>query len=84
MVAPRLANIDLPVPGGPIQHVVPSGGGDFQSPLDGFLSFDLGEIQFLVVRLGENPVDIHLGGGNWSFPCEKACCFAQVLDGNHR
>ena len=64
------------------QHVVTTSGGDFQRPLDRFLSFDFREIQFLLVRLAKKFGNIHLDRFDGDFPFQKAGRFAQVLDRN--
>ena len=39
--------------------VVPAGRGDFQRPLDGLLAFHIGEIEFVLARLIEQPGQVH-------------------------
>ena len=53
------------------QHVVPAGRGDFQGALHVFLAFDLGKIQFVVVRLVENFGDVHFRRRDFDFAFEK-------------
>ena len=64
------------------QHVMAAGGGDFQGALHVLLAFDLGEIQFVVVRLVENFCDVHLRRRDLDFAFQKLRRLAQILHRN--
>jgi hypothetical protein len=64
------------------EHVVATSRGDFQSPLDRFLSFHFGKIKFVIVRLLENFVDINFGWGDFYLPFEKIGRLTKIADWN--
>ena len=64
------------------QRVVSAGGGDFQCAFHVFLSFDLGKVQVVVVRLIEDFGNVHLRRRNFYFTFEKARGFTQILNGD--
>src|SRR4051812_22918831 len=60
------------------QNVVATSGGDFEGAFDGFLAFDIDEVNFFVVSLLEDFGDIDLGGRDLDFAFEKTGGFAEV------
>ena len=52
----RLAIIDFPEPGGPMQNVVPAGGGDFDRAFDMLLTFSLVKIKDLISKFRLGPI----------------------------
>ena len=82
MPGSRLANIDLPVPGGPIiKHVVATGGGDLKCALDRLLSLDVGEVRAVDVLHGEQLGEIDLLGLDRLAALEKRGGLAKIRDG---
>jgi len=64
------------------QDVMAAGGGDLEGALDGFLAFDIGEIEFFVEGQLEEAVDVDLRRGNGGLAFEIGDGLAQVMDGD--
>jgi hypothetical protein len=59
-----------------------AGGGDFECAFDGFLAFDLGEIEIVVGELGEELMDVDARRMDLDVPFEEGDGFTQVADGD--
>jgi hypothetical protein len=59
-----------------------TGSGDLQRALNGFLAFDLGKIDFLLMVLLKNLPDVDLGRGDLGFTLKEAHSLAQILNGD--
>jgi len=60
----------------------PPAAGDFQGALDGLLAFHIGQIEFVLVRLIEQSVQVNARRRDFHFAFKKTLGFPQILDGD--
>lgn len=56
-------------------------GGDFESAFNGFLAFDVGEVEVVIGGLVEDVGEIDFGGCDFELAFEEGDGFAEVSDG---